>query len=142
MRMSFRWALVLMLSLSAGMGSRSQGISGADQGEATRNKIAGVWRGNSVCLDSNGPCHDEVNVYRFAAVAGHPDEFTVTASKVVDGKVIVMGSGEWKYDAKKQMIEAQTPLIRLTIDGDKMEGVLALANGTVYRRISLHKEAS
>jgi hypothetical protein len=64
----------------------------------------------------------------------------VTASKVVDGKEIVMGSGEWKYDEKTKVVESAKPPIRLAIDGKKMEGALRLADGTVYRRIYLEKE--
>jgi hypothetical protein len=64
--------------------------------------IVGVWRGHSVCTDKNSACHDEVNVYRFGAVTGKPNSFTVTASKVVDGKEIVMGSGEWKLMRRRR----------------------------------------
>lgn len=109
----------------------------ADDAGAT---IEGVWRGHSVCEDKKSPCHDEVNVYRFAAVAGKPHAFMVTASKVVDGKEIVMGSGEWKYDEAKKTLESEQPPIRMTIDSKKMEGALRLADGTVYRRIYLAKE--
>jgi hypothetical protein len=104
--------------------------------------IPGVWRGHSVCEDKNSPCHDEVNVYRLSRIAGRPDTFTVTASKIVEGREIVMGSGEWKYDAGKQAVECKTPAIRLSISGDQMEGALSVADGTVYRRIYLKKESS
>jgi hypothetical protein len=91
-------------------------------------------------VDQNGPCHDEVNVYRFSRVTGSSNEFSVTASKVVDGKEIVMGSGSWKYDEKTKTVETEKPRIRLTIEGKKMGGALSLADGTAYRRIYLEKE--
>jgi hypothetical protein len=103
-------------------------------------QIAGVWRGHSVCEIKNSPCHDEDNVYRFSSLAGRPDAFSCTASKIVDGKEIVMGSGEWKYDAGEHVLESRAPMIRLKVDGDKMEGALTLQDGTVYRRIYLKKE--
>jgi hypothetical protein len=117
-----------------------QGTGERSGTEAVRSRIAGTWRGNSVCAVENSPCHDEVNVYRFSGIAGRPDNFSVTASKIVGGKEIVMGSGEWKYDAKKRMVECERPAIRLAINGDKMEGVLTQTDGTVYRRIHLKKE--
>ena len=81
-----------------------------------------------------------MNVYRFSRIAGRSNQFSVTASKVVEGKEIVMGSGEWKYDEKMKVVKSDTPVIRMAVDGRKMEGTLSLANGTVYRRIYLEKE--
>jgi hypothetical protein len=88
----------------------------------------------------SSPCRAEVNVYRFSKLAGRPNSFSVTASKVVDGKEIVMGTGEWGYLPEKRVVESKTPEIRLTIEGVKMEGVLTLPDGTPYRRILLKKE--
>jgi hypothetical protein len=132
-----KFVCILMLTWA---GSWDRVWQTAPHGGDAQITIVGVWRGHSVCTDKNSACHDEVNVYRFAAVAGKPNSFTVTASKVVDGKEIVMGSGEWKFDEKKRVLETEKPPIRMTIDGKKMEGALSLADGTVYRRIYLEKE--
>jgi hypothetical protein len=70
-----------------------------------------------------------VNVYRFAKLAGRLGAFSGTASKVVNGKEIVMGSGEWTYDAGKQAMECKAPAIRLVVDGNKIEGSLMLQGG-------------
>ena len=110
------------------------------QTEDVQTTIVGVWRGHSVCTDKNSACHEEINVYRFAAISGRSNWFTVTASKVVDGKEFVMGSGEWKFDEKKKVLETEKPPIRMTMEGKKMEGALSLADGTAYRRIYLEKE--
>jgi hypothetical protein len=104
------------------------------------SQIVGTWRGNSVCTVKDSPCHDEVNVYRFSKLAGRPGSFTGTASKVVDGREIVMGSGEWTYDSEKRVLECKAPAIRLVMTENKMEGSLTSANGTVYRRVYLKKE--
>jgi len=66
--------------------------------------------------------------------------FSGTASKVVDGREIVMGRSDRTYDAEKQVLECQTPEIRMLVDGARMEGDLKLPDGTAYRRISLKKE--
>ena len=137
-----RCVLVLVLSLVAGAWPHSLQNAGAkDDAEDVRSKIAGVWRGHSECAVKNSPCHDEVNVYRFSKVASDANKFSVTASKVVDGKEVLMGSSVWQYDEKKQVVECEKPAIQLKVDGDKMEGALRLADGTVYRRIYLKKES-
>lgn len=133
---------VLMLSLSVFVGAwppASQNTQAKGDGEDVRSRIAGVWRGHSECVVKNSPCHDEVNVYRFSKVASDANRFSVTASKVVDGKEVVMGSSDWKYEESKQVVESERPSVQLTITGDKMEGALKLDDGTVYRRIYLKK---
>jgi len=104
-------------------------------------QIAGIWRGNSVCAVPNSPCRDEVNFYRFSEISGQPQRFLCTGGKVVDGREIVMGSGEWTYDASKHLLQRVTPnpTIRLTLDHDTLTGALALPDGTIYRRIYLKK---
>jgi hypothetical protein len=135
-----KFVCISLLTLGGGWGRPGQRTEPKTEAQDARSTIAGVWRGHSVCEHKNSPCHDEVNVYRFSRVPGSADEFSVTASKVVDGKEIVMGSGEWKYDEKTKVVESRTPPIRLAVDGKKMEGALRLADGTVYRRIYLEKE--
>ncbi len=104
-------------------------------------KIAGVWRGNSVCQVAGSPCHDETNVYRFSPVGGKAGTFSVVASKVVDSKEIVMGTSDWHYDAAKHELASAMPAasLRFVVDGDKMDGTLTLLDGKVYRRIHLVK---
>ena len=104
-------------------------------------QIAGIWRGNSVCAVPNSPCRDEVNVYRFSEMPGKPNRFSCTASKIVDGKEIRMGSGEWTYDSSTHLLQTvtATPMIRLTLDHASLDGVLTLPDGTIYRHIQLKK---
>lgn len=115
--------------------------TGGKGGEAdSRASIAGVWRGNSVCVDKNSPCHDEVNVYRFSKVEGKPNAFAVTASKVVEGKEIEMGSSEFTFDESRKTLECERPRIKLTITKPNwMEGALSLDDGKEYRKIRLKK---
>jgi hypothetical protein len=135
-----KFACIFLLTLASGWERAGQNAGSKTDSEDLRLTIAGVWRGHSVCVDKDSPCHDEVNVYRFSRIVGRPNEFSVTASKVVDGKEIVMGSGTWKYDEKAKVVESEKPPIRMMIEGRKMEGTLNLADGTAYRRIYLEKE--
>jgi|SRR6516225_4699173 hypothetical protein len=132
--MTLLCAIALMFAL---MGNSSHVF----QPEEARPKIAGLWRGHSECVVKNSPCHDEINVYRFSKIEGRENAFSVTASKVADGKEVVMGSAECKYDDKRRVLECEKPAIQWTVDGDKMEGALKLEDGTVYRRIYLKKES-
>ena len=133
-----RYATVLAALLLGGTNCLAQQTSG--KATDAREILVGMWEGNSICVDRSSPCHDEINVYRFARIAGKPNAFLVTASKVVDGKEVVMGSGEWKYDESSKSVECAEPRIRLTIMRENwMEGVLTLENGREYRKIRLKK---
>jgi hypothetical protein len=121
----------------------AQASGGKTEIHSAQPQVAGVWRGNSVCAVKDSPCHDEVNVYRFSEVAGKPGLFSVTGSKIVDGKEVVMGTAEWKYDAAMHTLEADISggVFRYVVDGDRMEGTLSLRDNTVYRRVHLVRQA-
>jgi hypothetical protein len=127
----------LTVSCSVSLGQRAGTRA---RGEDVDSRIVGTWRGNSVCLVKGSACHDEENVYRFSTLTGRSGTFSVTASKVVGGREIVMGRGDWTYDAQKHLLECKTPDVRMVVDGARMEGDLRLPDGTAYRRISLKKE--
>lgn len=104
-------------------------------------EIAGTWRGDSVCVQRGTSCHDEIAVYRIAAIPGKRGYFMVTGGKVVDQKEIVMGSGEWRYDNGKHTLTGELPkgVITLKIVGDNIDGTFTLPDKTVLRRITLKK---
>jgi len=104
-------------------------------------KLEGTWRGDSLCVEKGAACHDEVAVYRIATMPGKRGYLMVTGGKVVDGKEIVMGSGEWRYDSEKQTLSVELPrgVITLKLNGDKLEGTFILPDKTVFRRITLKK---
>ena len=62
------------------------------------SSLVGIWRGESICVQRNTACHDEVAVYRVSATPGKHGHVYVSGGKVVDGREVVMGSGEWRYD--------------------------------------------
>jgi hypothetical protein len=114
---------------------------GEAQTAGTRSQISGTWRGNSECLLKNSACHDETNVYRFSEASARPNWFSGTGSKVVNGKEISMGRLDWHFNANSDTLESNNPntVFRFVVAGDKMEGMLLLPDGTVYRRIHLAK---
>jgi hypothetical protein len=131
---------VLVLLVGVGGVDVGRGAGAHRAAEEVPSPIVGTWRGHSVCLVKSSPCRDEVNVYRFSKLRREPASFSLTASKVVDGKEIVMGSGECTYNAVKLVVECKSPSIRLAVEGNRMEGTLTLTDGTVYRRMDLKKD--
>ena len=140
--MSARPVIVVILSLFALVSPLLTQTGGNNSDNDATAAVTGVWRGNSNCMVKDSPCHDEVNVYRIAKVNGKPNVVTVTADKIVNGKEIVMGTLESRYDAQKHSLDSLDGRFHFTIDGNKMEGALTLPDGTVYRRIHLKRESA
>jgi hypothetical protein len=111
--------------------------SGGDE----ESRLPGTWRGDSLCAEKGASCHDEIAVYRIASIPSKPGYLMVTGGKVVDGKEIVMGVGEWRHDSAKHTLTVELPrgVITLKVDGDKLEGAFVLPDKTVFRRITLKK---
>jgi hypothetical protein len=105
------------------------------------SKFAGTWRGSSLCVEKGTSCIDEIAVYRIDTIPGKRGYLMVKAGKVVDGKEIVMGSGEWRHDSEKHTLTVKLPrgVITLNITGDKLEGTFTLPDKSVLRRITLKK---
>ena len=104
--------------------------------------LYGTWRGDSICVVEKSACHDEKADYRFAGVPGKPGLVSFTAGKIVDGKVIVMGTIECQHDSDKGTLlcEYSHGVWRFQIDGDKMEGTSTLPDKTVFRRVTVKKQ--
>ena len=109
---------------------------------ADKAEIAGTWRGQSLCASEAPSCHNETVVYYIKAVPGRPAVVSVQADKIADGKPITMGTGEWQYDRAQNTLEWRMPrqVWKLKIDGGHMEGALTLADGTVFRKVTLAKD--
>jgi hypothetical protein len=158
MKIRFLQATALGFSLGAalvpGVFAMAQNAPANSSNTSEEGKLAGTWRGESLCVEKgdgdvksplqrsqNTACHDEVAVYRIAAIPGKPGYLMVTGGKVVDGKEIVMGTGEWGYDSGKRTLSVELPrgVITLKADGDKLEGTFSLPDKTILRRITLKK---
>jgi hypothetical protein len=131
----------LAAALVPGVFAMGQNPPANSSSVGSERKLAGTWRGDSLCVEKGTACHDEAAVYRIAAIAGKPGYLLVSGGKVVDGKEIVMGTGEWRYDSTKQTLSVELPrgVITLNADGDKLEGTFTLPDKTVLRRITLKK---
>jgi hypothetical protein len=65
---------------------------------AASQPVVGVWRGDSICTTDAPACHNESVVYYIRSVPDKPQVLFVQADKIVGGKAITMGSGEWELD--------------------------------------------
>jgi hypothetical protein len=104
--------------------------------------ITGVWRGNSICASEASSCRNETVVYYIKNVPDKPSVMFVKADKLVEGKPVTMGAGEWEYDraSRTLMLRSEQRSWRLKLDGTQIEGMLTLANNTVFRRMTLKKD--
>lgn len=111
-----------------------------DQDEA---QLIGNWAGDSICQVKNSACRDEKVVYHIAK-GSDADNVTISADKIVDGKAINMGTGDYTYDRKNGTLinESEGRVWKFTVKGKAMEGTLTMPDKTVYRRVTLKKEES
>jgi hypothetical protein len=78
----------------------------------------------------------------FSYCCDSPKLVSIQADKIVEGKPITMGTGEWQYDRVKSTLEWRMPkqVWLLKITGSRMEGTLKLMDGTVLRNMNLKKD--
>ena len=112
-----------------------QGSAGAASSNIA--DLIGDWSGSSLCQVKQSACHDENVIFRFSHP--HEDKITVQADKIVDGKPVTMGVGEWTYDAAAHCLSWQIPrgTWKLVVEGNVMNGTLIVPENVVFRRIHL-----
>jgi hypothetical protein len=103
--------------------------------------IAGIWRGESVCMTGTS-CRSETVVYYIKNVPDRPDLVIIQADKIVEGKAITMGTGQWQYDRAQHTLEWRMPqqVWLLKVTGNRIEGTLTLSDKTVFRKMTLEKQ--
>src|SRR5437016_13646359 len=113
MRMPLLRIVAITVSLSASLLSAVVAIPQSPTASASitsaESKLAGTWRGHSLCVEKGTACHDEVAVYRIAAIPGKRGLLMVTGGQIADGNEIGMGSGEWRYDRGKGPMHGDLP---------------------------------
>jgi hypothetical protein len=130
------------IRLAATLALGSMGLFLAQLAPAETSSVAGTWRGESVCVTDAAACHDESVVYYIRDVPDRPDLVFIQADKIVDGKAVTMGTGQWQYDRTRHTLEWRMPqqVWLLTITGNRIEGTLKRADGTVFRKVMLEKK--
>ncbi len=109
----------------------------------TIGDMAGIWEGESICAVSSSPCHDEHVVYRISGQEEAPGKYTVAADKIVNGEPVSMGELHCSYDTVRANLRcASHGIWEFSVTGDVMTGTLKLDDGTLYRKVSLHRRKS
>lgn len=101
--------------------------------------IVGIWKGTSICQIQNSPCHDEIVVYYISKAKGK-DRFSISASKIVNGKEEDMGVLECVLNRSdsKLISNSYNSLWTFVISGNNLDGTL-IHKEQLYRKIKLQK---
>jgi hypothetical protein len=122
-------ALIILATHASALGFAAPQIS----------DLVGDWTGTSLCQVKPSPCHDENVVFRFSKP--HENKITVQADKIIDGKPVTMGAGEWTYDKSTGTLTWQIPRgdWKLIVNDATMDGTLIVPDNVVFRKIHLKK---
>ena len=107
----------------------------------TDDTLSGDWRGDSICVVRNSACVDEKSLYHFKKL-GQTDRYSLQADKIVNGQPVNMGTVDCVFAPEKQALtcELQKGVIHLSLNGTRLEGTMNLADGMLWRNISLAKD--
>ena len=128
-------ALILFVALASALPAHaSKPESPSDLAD-----LVGDWAGTSLCQVKPSACHDESVIFRLSRP--HDNKITVQADKIVDGKTVTMGSGEWTYDQSAHALTWQIPrgAWKLVVEGNEMNGTLVVPDNITFRRVHLTK---
>jgi hypothetical protein len=86
-------------------------------------------------------CVDEKALYHVKKL-GQPDHYSMQADKIVNGEPVNMGTTDCVFASEKEMLTCELPkgAIHLALRGTRLEGNMNLADGTLWRNISLSKD--
>lgn len=111
--------------------------------QKSQTEPLGVWTGSSICQQRQSACRDESVIYTITAGDKNSRVVRVSADKVVDGKRINMGSGDYDFDPASHTLSHsdQYGAWKLTVNRDELSGTMTLPDGTLFRRVSLKKSS-
>jgi hypothetical protein len=139
-------ALIGLMLVSGAASANKHRDSGGKLFADERAKLVGDWAGESLCTGVRPACHDEKVVYHISKSTNGPDQFTIAADKIVNGKAEEMYVLDFKYDrAKNTLIHEFTSgnlqgQWEYTIKGNTMEGALILLpDKKITRRVKVTK---
>lgn len=130
MKLALIAAILILLSCAYGAG---------DEKSPEISALVGDWSGASLCQVKPSACHDENVVYHLSNP--RDDKITIRADKIVDGKPVTMGTGDWTYQKSSRALTFEIPrgTWKLIINGDAMDGTLTETDGTVFRKVHLSR---
>jgi len=110
----------------------------SDVQTAPHDSPLGDWRGMSVCQVKPSGCRDEDSLYHFT-LAG--SEIQLRADKIVDDKTVTMGTSSCVRSAAARLEcrVSESATLSFDVRGDVMDGVFKVKDGTVWRKLTLHR---
>jgi hypothetical protein len=104
--------------------------------------LVGDWRGDSICVVKPSACNDEKALYHIKKLGDQSSRFSLQADKIVNGQAVEMGSMECSFAPAKHELMCSTPklVLHLTLNGKSLDGTMNLADGTVWRNITLRRD--
>ena len=132
--------LILLLA-AAGIAPMSVSAH-AGKANADEQALVGDWRGDSICVVRPSACHDEKALYHVKKTGSAPNQYSIDADKIVDGKPEYMGTLECAYAPEKHKLTCSGPnlVVNLTLEGKNLNGTMNLHDGTLWRNITLHRD--
>ena len=119
------------------------GLAALAAGQTNSASPLGKWKGESLCTVKPSACHDETVVYEITAPASNRKDVLVwKADKIVNGEQQNMGSLVCTYAAGKNTFSCDIPnrgKWEFQVNGDAMSGTLKLADGTLFRKVSVKR---
>lgn len=103
--------------------------------------LIGDWRGESSCVVKPSNCHDEDSLYHIAENPAKTGWLSLKADKIVNGKLIMMGTSDCSMDPVNHAIRCDTPsaVLNLELRGTLLQGNLTLKDGILWRTLELRK---
>lgn len=136
----------LLLALSPCPATSASGPTPVSAWQTTVSAIAGSWTGTSTCVGNRPACKNEIVVYRFVPLDGHPRQVRLLADKVIDGKRVAMGSLVFDVDEVRGVLRSEFKrgqthgVWSYTVAGHTMTGTLViLPEGSVGREVKVHR---
>jgi len=130
------------IRISFVLGLAGMGLFSAPPISEEATDLVGTWRGESVCATDAPACHNENVVYYIQEVPNRSDLVLIRAEKIIAGQAVTMGTAKWRYERAHSTLEWQTArqtwLLRVT--AKRLEGTLRLADGTVFRKMTLDRD--
>lgn len=139
------WRLIvtlflLMLAVTQALPNTSQESGGSRKRQS--DTPVGTWRGESKCMVRPSGCRDEDSVYRISVAGQSQTRVTLSANKIVDGREVNMGTSECGYSPETRVLDCPLPngnKLNFGLDGDSLSGAMKLADGRLWRKISLRR---
>ena len=121
---------------------------GAVEGAPANETFLGEWDGTSSCVDKVKfpACRDEVVIYHVAPSSAGDSYVTLTADKVVGGKVAPMGALDFRFDPGLKAWTSQiknsgvNALWSFQVTGSELSGTLVeLPSNALIRKVAAKK---